>query len=37
LGFNEDISETPIQDFEEVVLNKPKVSTSKISNLFKVK
>jgi len=37
LGFNEDISETPIQDFEEVVLNKPKVSTSKTSNLFKVK
>ena len=37
LGFNEDISETPIQDFEEVVLNKPKVNTSKISNLFKIK
>jgi len=37
LGFNEDISETPIQDFEEVVLNKPKVSTSKTSNLFKIK
>jgi MFS superfamily sulfate permease-like transporter len=37
LGFNEDIRETPIQDFEEVVLNKPKVSTSKTSNLFKVK
>lgn len=37
LGFNEDIRETPIQDFEEVVLNKPKVSTSKTYNLFKVK
>ena len=37
IGFNDQISETPLEDFEEQVLNKPRVKTSKVAKLFKGK
>lgn len=34
IGFNDKISETPMEDFEEQVLNKPRAKTSKVAKLF---
>jgi MFS superfamily sulfate permease-like transporter len=37
IGFEATISETPLADFEEQVLQKPRVTTSKVAKLFKNK
>jgi MFS superfamily sulfate permease-like transporter len=35
LGFNATVSETPVEDFDEHVLNKPKVKVTGVKKLFK--
>ena len=37
IGFEATISETPMADFEEQVLQKPRATTSKVAKLFKKK
>lgn len=37
LGFNATVSETPVEDFDEHVLNKPKVKVTGVKKLFKGK
>ncbi|MDC1022656.1 hypothetical protein OAQ85_04385, partial [Schleiferiaceae bacterium] len=37
VGFEATISETPLEDFEEKVLKKPRIKTRKVSKLFKSK
>ena len=37
IGFEATVSETPMADFEEQVLQKPRATTSKVAKLFKKK
>jgi hypothetical protein len=37
LGFDATVSETPVEDFDEHVLNKPKVKATGMKKLFKGK
>jgi hypothetical protein len=37
LGFDATVSETPVEDFDENVLNKPKVKVTGVKKLFKGK
>ena len=37
IGFEATVSETPVEDFEEKVLQKPRIKTSKVAQLFKSK
>jgi MFS superfamily sulfate permease-like transporter len=37
IGFEATVSETPMADFEEQVLKKPRATTSKVAKLFKLK
>ena len=37
IGFEATVSETPMEDFEEKVLQKPRIKTSKVAQLFKSK
>ena len=37
IGFEATVSETPMADFEEQVLQKPRATTSKVGKLFKKK
>lgn len=37
IGFEATVSETPMADFEEQVLKKPRATTSKVAKIFKKK